>query len=600
MTQTKDTITPQKAVSLAGLLRERVRRSPEAIAYRYYDHDREEWQDTSWAQVGHEVSRWQTALAREGVEPGGRVAMMARNCREWIFYDQAALALGLVTVPLYVDDRADSVAYILQDSGSQVLMLMTDEQCRELLDTEGALPTVKRIIILGPVSPEIDDPRVVGVHTWLPASPVQTEIVDANPSELATIVYTSGTTGRPKGVMLSHNNLLSNAYSGLQCLDVYQQDTFLSFLPLSHTLERTVGYYLTMMAGATVAFARSVPQLAEDLLAIKPEVLISVPRIYERVSNRIHDQLESKSPIARKLFEAAVAVGWQRFLHAQGRAPWQPRQLLWPLLDQLVAKKIRSRLGGRLRIAVSGGAPLAPNIARMFISLGLNILQGYGLTESSPIISVNRTDDNIPDSIGTPLPGVEVRIGEGDELLAAGSNIMLGYWNMPEASADAVKGGWLYTGDKARIDEAGHIYITGRIKEILVLANGEKVPPADMEMAITQDPLFEQVMVLGEGKPYLSALVVLEPEHWERLGIEQGAVGQPQELLNNPALKELVKDRICRQLKDFPGYAQIHGVSLGLEPWTVDNGLLTPTLKMKRNRIMERYEQHIHELYKGH
>ena len=177
---------------------------------------------------------------------------------------------------------------------------------------------------------------------------------------------------------------------------------------------------------------------------------------------------------------------------------------------------------------------------------------------------------------------------------------MLGYWNMPEASAEAIKGGWLYTGDKARIDEAGHIYITGRIKEIIVLANGEKVPPADMEMAITQDPLFEQVMVLGEGKPYLSALVVLEPEHWERLGIEQGAVGQPQELLHNPALKELVKDRIARQLNDFPGYAQIHGVSLGLEPWTVDNGLLTPTLKMKRMRIMERYADSVSELYKGH
>ena len=600
MTQTKDTITLQEARSLAGLFRERVRRSPEAVAYRHYDSGTEQWRDTTWAQMGHEVSRWQTALAREGLTPGGRVAMMSRNCREWVMYDQAALALGLVTVPLYVDDRADSVAYILQDSGSEVLLLMTDEQCRELLCTEGALPTVKRIIILGPVDPEIDDERVVGVHTWLPASPVETAIVDAHPGELATIVYTSGTTGRPKGVMLSHSNLLSNAYAGLQCIDIYPTDTFLSFLPLSHTLERTVGYYLTMMAGSTVAFARSIPQLGEDLLLIKPQVLVSVPRIYERVYNRINEQLAAKPPIARKLFDTAVDVGWQRFEHTQGRARWQARQWLWPLLDLLVAKKIRAKLGGNLRIAISGGAPLSPNIARTFTGLGLNILQGYGLTESSPIISVNRSGDNIPASIGKVLPGVEVKIGEHDELLAAGPNVMLGYWNMPEASAEAVRGGWLYSGDKARIDEQGHIFITGRIKEILVLANGEKVPPADMEMAIIQDPLFEHVMVLGEGKPYLSALVVLNPEQWERLGIEQGAVGQPEELLNNQALKELVKDRIARQLNDFPGYAQIHRVSLGLEPWSVDNGLLTPTLKMKRNRITERYADEIAALYEGH
>jgi long-chain acyl-CoA synthetase len=600
MTQRKDTITPQEAVGLSGLMHERIRRSPQAIAYCHYDEAREEWLETAWEQVGYEVSRWQTALAREGVAPGGRVALMSRNCREWIFYDQAAQALGLVTVPLYVDDRADSVAYILKDSGSEVLLLMSDEQCRELLDTEGALPTVKRIVILGPVSPEIDDPRVVGVHTWLPASPGETERVDTGPNDLATIVYTSGTTGKPKGVMLSHHNLLSNAHAGLQCLDVYPTDSFLSFLPLSHTLERTVGYYLTMMAGARVVFARSIPQLGEDLMLIKPDVLVSVPRIYERVYNRIQQQLSGKSPIARKLFEAAVAVGWQRFEYAQGRARWQPRQLLWPLLDLLVAKKIRSRLGGNLRIAISGGAPLAPNIARVFIGLGLDILQGYGLTESSPIISVNRADDNIPESIGTPLPGVEVRIGENDELLAAGPNIMLGYWNLPDASTEAVRGGWLHTGDKARIDAAGHIYITGRIKEILVLANGEKVPPADMEMAIIQDPLFDHVMVLGEGKPYLSALVVLNPEQWERLCIEQGAVGQPEALLQNTAMKELVKDRISRQLDDFPGYAQVHRVALDLEPWSVDNGLLTPTLKMKRQQIMERYAEAISGLYEGH
>ncbi|MBD3670175.1 MAG: long-chain fatty acid--CoA ligase [Gammaproteobacteria bacterium] len=601
MGHNKDIISVNEAGTLAGLFRERIRRSPDAVAYRHFDSAREQWQDTTWFEMGHEISRWQTALSREeGIETGARIAMMLTNCREWVMYDQAAQALGLVTVPLYVDDRADNVAYILKDSNSEVLLLMSDDQCRELLATEGKLPSVKRIIVLGPVSPEIDDDRVVGVHTWLPASPVETGIAEIDPDSLATIVYTSGTTGRPKGVMLSHKNLLSNAYAGLQCIDVYTSDTFLSFLPLSHTLERTVGYYLTVMAGATVAYARSVPQLAEDLLVIKPQVLISVPRIYERVYNRISEQLAAKSPIARKLFESAVDVGWQRFERSQGRAKWHAKELLWPLLNLLVAKKVRAKLGGNLRIAVSGGAPLAPDITQVFIGLGLNILQGYGLTESSPIISVNRTEDNIPASIGTVLPGVEVKVGKDDELLATGPNIMLGYWNMDEATAQTVRDGWLHTGDKARIDEQGHIYITGRIKDILVLANGEKVPPADMEMAILLDPLMEQAMVLGEGKPYLSALLVLNPEAWEQLCIEQGAVGSPEELLKNPAMKELVKDRIARQLKDFPGYAQIYRISLQLEPWSIDNGLLTPTLKTKRGPIMERFASDIADMYEGH
>ncbi|MBD3610236.1 MAG: long-chain fatty acid--CoA ligase [Gammaproteobacteria bacterium] len=601
MALTKDIITPEEAGTLAGLFKERARRSPDSVAYRYFDEAREQWSDTSWAEMRHEISRWQAALEKEGLDKGSRVALMVRNCREWVMYDQAALGLGMVTVPLYVDDRPENVAYIIQDSGSEVLLLMNNDQCRALLDTEGRLPTVKRIIVMGPVASDITDERVVGMHTWLPAaSSNEMTVVAVDPGELASIVYTSGTTGRPKGVMLSHGNMLSNAYACAHVLDIFREDIFLSFLPMSHTLERTAGYYLTVMSGSTVAYARSVLQLAEDLLVVRPTILISVPRIYERVYNRISDQLEAKSPLARKLFMSAVDVGMYRFEYRMKRAPWHVKLLAWPILNALVAKKVRSRLGGRLRLAVSGGAPLAPPIANVFIGLGLDILQGYGLTESSPVISVNRPDANIPASIGTVINDVEVKIGDNDELLSRGPNTMLGYWNMPEATAETIKDGWLYTGDKARIDDAGHIYITGRIKEILVLANGEKVPPADMEMAIALDSLFDQVLVLGEGKPYLSALIVVNPEQWEKLCVEKGAVGSKEELLTNPALLDIVRDRIAQQISSFPGYAQIHQVTLDIEPWGIEEGLLTPSMKMRRGPIMEKYKAAIAEMYKGH
>jgi long-chain acyl-CoA synthetase len=256
---------------------------------------------------------------------------------------------------------------------------------------------------------------------------------------------------------------------------------------LSHMLERTLGYYIPMMTGATVAYARSVPQLGEDLVTIRPTILISVPRIYERVYARIQEQLATKSGFARKLFETTVNAGWERFLIQQGRAAWSPKMLLWPLLNVLVARKILHKLGGRLRVAIAGGAALAPHIAKTFIGLGLPLIQGYGLTETSPIISGNKVGDNIPDSVGEPLDGVRVRVADNGELLVKGDGVMLGYWNSPEATQRIIDAdGWLHTGDQVRI-ESGHIFITGRLKEIIVLANGEKVAPGDMEQAIAAD-----------------------------------------------------------------------------------------------------------------
>ncbi|MCW8874471.1 MAG: long-chain fatty acid--CoA ligase [Gammaproteobacteria bacterium] len=596
-------ITPEEAGTLAGLFRERVQRTPSAVAYHQYDVAKQAWVGSTWREVATEVARWQQALLKEGLQPGDRVAIMLRNCREWVVCDQACAGLGLVSVPLYTDDRPDNVAYILQEAGVKLLVVEGRLQWRRLLELRERLDGLQRIVSVHTIDADDkpDDDRLDALSDWLFGLQGELQAREAAPDELATIVYTSGTTGRPKGVMLSHRNLLFNAHASSLCADFNEDDLFLSFLPLSHTLERTGGYYLPMLVGAQVAYARSVQTLADDLCQLRPTVLISVPRIYERVYGRIQAGLKEKSSLARRLFALTVAVGWRRFERGQGRARWSPALLLWPLLHRLVAIKVLARLGGRLRYAVCGGAPLPPPIARFFIGLGLPVFHGYGMTESSPVISVNRPDDNIPASIGTPLPGVEVRIGEQDELLTRSPAVMLGYWNNPEATSAAIDTeGWLHSGDKARMDEAGHLYITGRIKEIIVLGNGEKVPPADMEMAIALDPLFDQVIVLGEGRSCLAALLVLNPEEWSALAEELDVDPRSEKDLNSRFVEKALRARVSRQLKEFPGYAQVRRLIPTLEPWTVEDGLMTPTLKMKRERILKQFAPRIEALYETH
>jgi long-chain acyl-CoA synthetase len=351
------------------------------------------------------------------------------------------------------------------------------------------------------------------------------------------------------------------------------------------------------MAGSTVAYARSIAQLAEDLQAVKPTVLIAVPRVFERVHGRISEQMRQKSVVARWLFERAAAVGWTKFQRRQGRKMWRPSLLFWPLLNKLVAGKITARLGGRLRIAVSGGAPLSEEIAKVFLGLGVPLLQGYGLTETSPVISVNPLNDNEPASVGTPLRGIHVRIGEEDELLVKSPGVMLGYWNNHAATAKMIDSdGWLHTGDQARI-ENNHIFITGRLKDILVLSNGEKVPPSDMELAIALDPLVEQVLVIGEGRPYLCALVVLNGDLWPGFAQDCGLDPFDPSSIGNPKVQSEVVSRIKEAVKDFPGYAKVRRVVMLMEPWTVDNGMLTPTLKVKRAKVTEKYAKEIAALY---
>jgi long-chain acyl-CoA synthetase len=580
-----DPISPDMAVTLDGLFRRRVSLSPDRPAYRYFSAANGDWRQYTWGQTAEYVGRWCAALQAEKLGAGERVALMLPNCCEWIQFEQAAMSLGLVVVPLYVNDRPDNIAYILNDTAARVLLINgDDEQWAALFEVLNDVRGLQRIISLRKI--DANDARLQSFADWLPEVSSEIHIREASPDDLATIVYTSGTVGRPKGVMLSHRNILWNAWAGQRCVKgLGGDDLFLSFLPLSHMLERTAGYYIPMVVGAEVAFARSIPQLAEDLLSLKPTVLISVPRIYERIYARIQSQLESRSVLERRLLDAAIAVGWRHFQYRQGLAVWSPSVWFWPLLKGRVASKVMARLGGRIRVAICGGAPLSANISRFFIGLGLPLLQGYGMTETAPVLNVNRPENNDPTSVGPALEDVEEMISTSGELLARGPGNMLGYWNNEQATREVIDAdGWLHTGDIARID-GGRVYITGRVKDIIVMSNGEKVSPADMELTIALDPIIEQIMIIGEGRPFLAALIVLS-----EASSDEG---------ERPDADSLCR-RVGERLYSFPGYAQVRRVAVIDDPWTVEDGLITPTLKLRRNRICERFQAQIADLYNGH
>ena len=550
--------------NLGDLLWQRVRKTPAAPAYRQCEG--RVWVDKTWEQIGAEAARWQAAFAREGLKPGDRVALCLHNRIEWVLFDQAALALGLVTVPLYFDDRPDNMAWCLNDSGARLLLLEDAAQWPALRHQVNSLERV--LCMQGETAA---DDGLMPVSAWLPSgeSPSLSRCT-ARSEDLCTIVYTSGTTGRPKGVMLSHGNILSNVLASMHAIPTYISDRFLSFLPLSHMFERTCGYYSAIWAGAQTVYARSISLLADDIREQQPTVLISVPRIFERIYSKMCETMPEGSP-KRLLFETAVGVGWRRF---RGEASVLDR-CLWPVLKFLVVRKLHRRLGGRLRLIVVGGAAFAPHLARVFIGLGLHIIQGYGLTESAPVLAANRAGDNDPTSVGRALEGVELRCEENGELCARGPNIMLGYWNNPQATAAVIDGdGWLHTGDIAAL-RGGRVYITGRVKDIIVLSNGEKIPPADAEQAILRDAAFEQVIVVGEGRPKLGLLAVSKIED-----------------------TKLLLERANAQLRDFPGYARIRHIARFAQPWSVENGLLTPTMKLKRGEIEKQFAREIEVMYR--
>ncbi len=592
-----DLIPPEVAATLDALFRERLRRTPQAVAYRSFDAARGDWREYRWSEMSAKVGQWQTALLGEGLLPGERIAIALPNGPDWVCVDQAALGLGVVDVPLYVNDRPENVAFLLAHSGARLLVIDTLAQWQALAPALTAVATLERVVVLGPVEAG-RDALLVSASQWLPPGEHGLRESRNAPDDLATLVYTSGTTGRPKGVMLSHRNILSVAHAALQRVPAYPDDVFLSFLPLAHLFERTAGYYLPMMAGATVAHARSILQLAEDLQTVRPTALIAVPRVFETVHARLQRELQRSGWLARRIFALAVRIGWQYDRYRQGKRAWPMTAWLWPVLSHYVARRLQDRLGGRLRVAVSGGAPLPPAIARTFIGLGLPVLQGYGLTEASPVVSTNALEDNEPASVGAPLPGIEVRLGTDDEILVRGPNVMKGYWQNPSATASAIDAdGWLHTNDRGRIDPVGRLYITGRLNEIIVMSNGEKVSPEDLEMAIRLDPWVEQCMVVGAGQAFLAALVVLAHGPWVQFAKAHDLDPEDPASLAHPVLLRILLKRFNARLSAFPKYARIRRVHVLRDPWTPENGLLTPTLKIRRKLLQQRYADAISAIY---
>ena len=612
------TSTPADIASvqtLPQLLAYRAARTPQAEAYRAFDSSRQAWASLTWAQTAERVNTWAQALAAMQLPPAARVAILLPNGLNAMCADQATLATGGVPVPLHAIDNPGSIAYILADCEASMLIVSQAEQWEKIRAVGTPFPALRAVVITDdddafkPTPASIDSPAVGSLAQWLTgAAQTCTPTTGMGPQadDLAAIVYTSGTTGKPKGVMLTHRNVVSDVKAVLERIAPTVDDVFLSFLPLSHTFERTGGYYLPIAAGSCVAYARSVAQLAEDLKTIRPTVLVSVPRIYERIHAKLIEKL-SPTPWKMQLYEAAQSKGWARFSAAQrlpaptpdasSQAAGWMAALPWPVLQALVAKPLLAQFGGRVRVAVSGGAPLSPTIAKCFLGLGLPLIQGYGMTETAPVVSVNALDDNDPACVGKALPGVEVRIGDNRELQVRGPIVMKGYWKRPEDTARILSpDGWLGTGDQADIVN-GRIYIKGRIKEIIVTSTGEKIPPGDLELALLADPLLEQAFVVGENRPFIACVAVLNPGEWQRLAADLGLNPQAADSLNHPSVHRAVLARIEKNTASFARYAVPRTVHLTLEPWTIENTFMTPTLKLKRNNLMAHFAEAIEGMY---
>ncbi|OJU02880.1 MAG: long-chain fatty acid--CoA ligase, partial [Acidovorax sp. 65-7] len=566
------TSTPADIASvqtLPQLLAYRAARTPQAEAYRAFDSSRQAWASLTWAQTAERVNTWAQALAAMQLPPAARVAILLPNGLHAMCADQATLATGGVPVPLHAIDNPGSIAYILADCEASMLIVSQAEQWEKIRAVGTPFPALRAVVITDdddafkPTPASIDSPAVGSLAQWLTGAGQRgapTTGMGPQADDLAAIVYTSGTTGKPKGVMLTHRNVVSDVKAVLERIAPTVDDVFLSFLPLSHTFERTGGYYLPIAAGSCVAYARSVAQLAEDLKTIRPTVLVSVPRIYERIHAKLIEKL-SPTPWKMQLYEAAQNKGWARFCAAQrlpaptpdasSQAAGWMAALPWPVLQALVAKPLLAQFGGRVRVAVSGGAPLPPPIAKCFLGLGLPLIQGYGMTETAPVVSVNALDDNDPACVGKALPGVQVRIGDNHELQVRGPIVMKGYWKRPEDTARILSpDGWLGTGDQADIVN-GRIYIKGRIKEIIVTSTGEKIPPGDLELALLADPLLEQAFVVGENRPFIACVAVLNAGEWQRLAADLGLNPQAADSLNHPSVHRAVLARIEKNTASF-------------------------------------------------
>ncbi len=585
-TQTLDSIGKGDVSTISGLFAERVRRSPDKVAYRQRDAV-VNWQGYTWREMAEQVARWRTAFAASGLKRGDRVAILHYNSIEWVCFDIAALGLGLVTVPLGLSDGPPTWVEQLAETGARLLVAGQRAYWTAMSGQTDHLSEVGMVVCLD--NGESCPGRCVNVTDWLPAEVTPTDPA-VHAGSLATITYTSGTTGRPKGVMLTQANMLAAALAPLERNPGYLEDVFLSFLPMAHIFERTTEYYLAIACGGEMAFARSPDNLPEDFATIRPSVIMGVPRIYERLWNGVESSAAGNRP-ARWLIGRAGTLGLRRdndglivrFQH-------------W-LLERFVGRKLLRHLGGRVRIAVSGGAPLAAQLATRLRAVGLPLIEGYGLAEAAGPVTGDNLLEYEPGSVGRPFSEMKIRISRDGEILLKSPSVMSGYWNRPEETAKVLSGdGWLRTGDLGEMRN-GRLYVHGRMRDLVILSTGDKLAPSDIESWLMADPLFAQVMVLGNDRPMIVALAVLDIEHWRRFSQEQGLDPSAP---NSPVSERALLARIARRLDMMPEYAQVRRIHASLEPWTVEDGLVSVALKIRRAEVEKRFGSEIEHLYAGH
>ncbi len=556
----------------------------------------------STAELADGVRRMATALSELGVKRGDRVALMAENGPHWPTVDFATLGLGAVLVPVYPTLTPDQAAYVVNDCGAEVVIVQGEERLTGLLGERGDMPTARTFILVGDKPPEPGIAVFGELMTQkepMNAAEFERRSREVGPDELATFIYTSGTTGNPKGVMLSHGNIGSNVAAALPCLDIRKGQTALSFLPLSHSFERTVDYTY-FYVGLTIAYAESVQTVAQDMAEVKPHVFVSVPRVYEKVLARVRENVSKGPTLKRKLFEWAERTGRQALPYRlEQKSPPGLLGLKLKLADKLVFSKLRDALGGRFEAATSGGAPLAPDVARFFWSAGIEIYEGYGLSETSPVLTVNRIGAVKLGTVGKAIDGIELRIAEDGEILARGPNIMQGYHNLPEKTAEVIDSdGWFHTGDIGEIDEEGFLKITDRKKEIIVNAYGKNIAPAPIENALKASRFIEQAMVIGDKRKFLSALLVPDFANLDVWASSQGLdPADHQRLIADPQVQALFDAEVADVNKELGKYQLIHAFDLLPAEWTIETGELTPTQKIKRRIIVKKFADRIDRVY---
>jgi long-chain acyl-CoA synthetase len=560
------------------------------------------YQPVSTAELVDRVRRLAKALEELGVQPGDRVALMSENGPHWPTVDFATLCCGGVLVPIYPTLLPDQSSYIANDCGAKVVFAETTNHLEGLLSKVAEMPQVQHFVL---IKGESSDPRVTTLAALLerganvdPAK-FEQKARACKPDDLATFVYTSGTTGQPKGVMLTHRNIVSNVVSALEVLHLEGRFTALSFLPLSHSFERTVDYCY-FHQGCTIAYAESVATVAANLQEVNPHVFVSVPRVYEKVLSRVQEAVAAGSPIRQKLFHWAVGVGRESLawrLKRQSPPGFLGIQL--GIADKLVFSKIRARLGNRFVMALSGGAPLARDVAEFFWGAGIAIYEGYGLSETAPVLNVNTPDAVKMGTVGKAIPGVQLQIAGDGEILAKGPNIMKGYWNLPEATAEVIdQEGWFHTGDIGEIDSEGFLRITDRKKELIINAYGKNVAPAPIESSLKSSRFIGQAVAIGDRRKFLSALLVPDFEVLKPWAEKQGiGTASNEALLKDPKVRALYAAEVQAVNAHLASFEKIVAWELLPNEFTLETGELTPTQKVKRRVINKKYGDIIERLY---